>query len=160
MSSCRMRRKRLIRPTRARKIDKLRLPHRPDKLAHRATYTCHVSFQLTHRQQLVGTACVIIDAADHLHLHFKTPCAGNHVAHCRNGIDVTAFQNPDITRKVGSASSTGPRVARLSALKRKCHRHRAGLRCPWLSPASDAPLAQPYLPDRPDSAPRLCHRQQ
>ncbi len=111
MSSCRMRRKRLIRPTRARKIDKLRLPHRPDKLAHRATYTCHVSFQLTHRQQLVGTACVIIDAADHLHLHFKTPCAGNHVAHCRNGIDVTAFQNPDITRKVGSACSTGPRLA-------------------------------------------------
>ncbi|STJ55613.1 Uncharacterised protein [Escherichia coli] len=94
-------------------------PHRPDKLAHRATYTCHVSFQLTHRQQLVGTACVIIDAADHLHLHFKKPRAGNHVAHCRNGMTLLPSRTPDITRKVGSACSTGPRVAWVSALKRK-----------------------------------------
>lgn len=116
--------------------------------------------QLTHRQQLVGTACVIIDAADHLHLHFKTPRAGNHVAHCRNGIDVTAFQNSRHHTQGWICLQYRPTRGPLSALKRKCRRHRAALRCPWLSPVSDAPLAQPYLPDRPDSAPRLCHRQQ
>lgn len=125
-------------------------PHRPDKLAHRATYTCHVSFQLTHRQQLVGTACVIIDAADHLHLHFKTPRAGNHVAHCRNGIDVTAFQNPRHHTQGWICLQYRPTRGGFLRLNEKCRRHRVALRCPWLSPVSDAPLAQPYLPDRPD----------
>ncbi len=58
--------------------------------------------------------------ADHLHLHFKTPRAGNHVAHCATALTLLPSRTPDITRKVGLPAVSAHAWPGFLRLNEKC----------------------------------------
>ncbi len=160
MSSCRMRRKRLIRlPQELAKSINCDCPHRPDKLAHRATYTlsCILSINsstavgwhgLRYPTLLITFICIskrrALAIMSLIAATALTLPPSRTLRHHTQGWICLQYR---------------PTRSCPLALKRKCHRHRAGLSLPVALPAR-RPTGATVFAGSLRIQRRLCHRQQ